>query len=137
MSAQPRTTTNGAAHAPNKAAEIEVRNPVTGEVIGSVPICSEEDVRAAVERARAAQPAWEARGAKERAYIMRAFGDLLWTHRPEAMRLIRQETGKNDTGAFLECYGITTEAYWLYHHTASILRPQRRPALLPLIQYAK
>jgi succinate-semialdehyde dehydrogenase / glutarate-semialdehyde dehydrogenase len=137
MSARKTTTTNGAAHPTDKAKQIEVRNPVTGEIVGTIPICSEEEVRAAVERARAAQPAWEARGAKERAYIMRAFGDLLWARREEAMRLIRQETGKNDTGAFLECYGITTEAYWLYHHTARLLRPQRRPALLPLIQYAK
>ncbi len=134
MSAQSKTSMNGAAHS---TAQIEVRNPVSRELIGSIAICSEDEVRGAVERARGAQPAWEARGAKERAYILRAFADLLWARRTDAMRLIRQETGKNDTGAFLEVYGIVTEAYWLYHHAPRLLRSQRRPALLPFIQYAK
>jgi succinate-semialdehyde dehydrogenase / glutarate-semialdehyde dehydrogenase len=137
MSAQSKTNTNGATPSTNGATQIDVRNPVSGEVIGSIPVHSEEIVRSAVASARAAQPAWEARGAKERAYIMRAFGDLLWTRRTEAMRLIRQETGKNDTGAFAEVYGITTQAYWLFHNTPRVLRSQRRPALIPLIQYAK
>ncbi|MFN8375658.1 MAG: succinic semialdehyde dehydrogenase [Anaerolineae bacterium] len=130
-------TSNGVAHSPDKAAQIDVHNPVSGEVIGAVPICGEAEVRAAVQRARAAQPAWEARGAKERGYILRAFGDLLWSRQTEVMRLIRNETGKTDTGAWAECYGITTQSYWLYHNTARILRPQRRAALIPVVQYAK
>jgi acyl-CoA reductase-like NAD-dependent aldehyde dehydrogenase len=129
--------TNGVAQTVDRTSQIEVRNPITREFIGTVPIHGEEAIRAAVERARAAQPAWGARGTKERAYIIRAFGDLLWARRAEVMRMIRQETGKTETGAWAEVYGITTEAYWLYHNTPRLLRPQRRPALLPLIQYAK
>ena len=39
---------------------VEVHNPATGELIGSVPAMSPKQVTDAVDRARAAQPAWEA-----------------------------------------------------------------------------
>ncbi|NWF69981.1 MAG: aldehyde dehydrogenase family protein [Chloroflexi bacterium] len=121
----------------NGAPQLEIRNPVTQELIGYVPIHNAEEVRAAAERARAAQPAWEARSAKERAYMLRCWGDLLWQKRAELMRIIRSETGKNETGAFLEVYGVHTAALWLYHNAPRILRPQNRMPLIPVIQRAK
>src|SRR5687768_5166341 len=50
---------------------VEVHNPATGQLIGSVPAMSPEDVGRAVERARAAQPAWDALGFAERGRILR------------------------------------------------------------------
>ena len=43
---------------PNGEGAIEVVNPATEKVIGSVPIGSESDANAAVEAARAAFPSW-------------------------------------------------------------------------------
>jgi hypothetical protein len=40
--------------------EIAVKNPITGAKIGDIPVMSADEVRAAVARARAAQPAWNA-----------------------------------------------------------------------------
>src|ERR1044071_5576525 len=37
---------------------MEVQQPFTGRLLGTVPKCSPEDVTAAIERARAVQKAW-------------------------------------------------------------------------------
>ena len=50
---------------------IRVENPATGEIIGSVPNRSADEVAEIVARARAAQPAWEALGFAGRARVLR------------------------------------------------------------------
>jgi succinate-semialdehyde dehydrogenase / glutarate-semialdehyde dehydrogenase len=116
---------------------LEVKNPVTGALIGSVPVHSAEDVRAAVARARAAQPAWEAIRPKQRAAIFKAWGAALWDRQEEFKKLIRQETGKNDGGAFAEIATMEQLTLYYYHTAERTLRPQSRPALVPLIQRGK
>ena len=81
---------------------IPVENPVTGQVIGTVPQSTREDVQAAVEKARAAQVAWGDRTPRDRAHIIQKWVKMLWEDQQNAMRIIREETGKNDTGAFIE-----------------------------------
>ncbi|KAK4500577.1 hypothetical protein PRZ48_008766 [Zasmidium cellare] len=55
----------------------DVKNPVSGDVIASVPAASEEDVELAVDAAKKAQPAWAALAAKDRAKVLRKFADLM------------------------------------------------------------
>lgn len=50
---------------------IEVSNPATGERFARVPACTAAEVQAAVEAARAAQPAWAARPAIERGTLLK------------------------------------------------------------------
>src|SRR5512139_1730660 len=45
---------------------VDVHAPFNGECIGTVPACSAEDVKVAVERARAAQKQWADRSFAER-----------------------------------------------------------------------
>jgi acyl-CoA reductase-like NAD-dependent aldehyde dehydrogenase len=113
---------------------IQVKNPVTGEIVGSVPNHAPEQVRAAVYRARAAQPAWEERGAPGRARLLRLWGEELWQRRAEMIRVIRQETGKNETGALLEIIVLDNV---INYYADRALRPQRRRTLFPLLQYAR
>ena len=54
-----------------RSTDIQVENPATGEVIGSVATVSVEELHAMAERGRAAQPAWEALGFDGRAKILR------------------------------------------------------------------
>ena len=44
--------------------------PMTGEVAARVPLASKAEVRAAVENARAAQPAWAATNPQRRARVL-------------------------------------------------------------------
>jgi succinate-semialdehyde dehydrogenase/glutarate-semialdehyde dehydrogenase len=116
---------------------IPVTNPVSGQILGHIPVMTAEEVRDVVERARAAQPAWEALGVKARARLVRRWGDLLWDDQQTAMQTVRAETGKNETGAWLEVLVIENTVSYYTHRAPQFLRPQTRRSLLPFIQRAR
>mgnify|MGYP000423045753 CR=1 FL=1 len=117
--------------------KIEVTNPVTGAVIGAIHKSTREEVRAAVERARKAQQGWAAMSVKERGALIRRWGDLLWEDQRNAMKIIRDESGKNDTGAYAEIIFIDNYVNYYVQHAPRLLAPKRRPPAFPLIQWAK
>jgi succinate-semialdehyde dehydrogenase/glutarate-semialdehyde dehydrogenase len=73
---------------------ITVKNPATGQVIGTVPRLGAEGARQAVEAAGAALPAWRARTAKERAAILRRWFDLIMANQEDLATLMTAEQGK-------------------------------------------
>lgn len=75
-------------------ATVEVKNPATGQVIGSVPRMTADDVRSAVAKAEAALPSWRARTAKERSAILRRWFSLLMEHQEDLAKLMTAEQGK-------------------------------------------
>lgn len=82
------------AAAPGAARLPESRDPATGEVWKRYPVADDAQVRAAVERARAAQPAWAALPASARADAVRLFSQKLLARRQEAAEIIARENGK-------------------------------------------
>jgi acyl-CoA reductase-like NAD-dependent aldehyde dehydrogenase len=74
--------------------QLESFNPATGELVGSVPLSSADDVSAAVARARAAQPAWEALGPRGRADRLRLAGPIFAARAAELGELLSREMGK-------------------------------------------
>src|SRR5690606_41958500 len=60
---------NGAWVAPSSSERIEVENPTTEQVLGTIPAGSAEDVDEAVRAARAAFPAWSSTPVAERADV--------------------------------------------------------------------
>ena len=75
-------------------AKIEVTNPATGEVIGTVPQLGAAETRRAIAAAAAALPAWAARTAKERAAILRRWNDLMLANVDDLATLMTAEQGK-------------------------------------------
>ena len=73
---------------------LEVDNPATGEVVGTVPAFSHEETRAAIEAADAAWAGWRSRPAKERAKLMRRWFELMMAHREDLAVLMTTEQGK-------------------------------------------
>lgn len=116
---------------------ITVTNPLTGDAIGTVPGYTLDRVRAAVERARAAQPGWQARGDHGRARFVRLWSNALWQHRDELVQIIRRETGKTETGALIEVLVLDLVMDYYARHTPRLLRPQRRRTLVPFAQTAR
>lgn len=123
--------------APTETAGIEVRNPVTSEVIGVIAQSSREDVAAAVERSRDIYNDWSSRSPAERARFLRRFGDLVWNYKEEIIDILRRETGKNRTSAYAEIFWVDNAVNYYTVHGPRLLQPERRPALIPLIQRAK
>ena len=96
------------------AASIEVRNPATGELIGSVPTVALEEVEGVVARARAAQPGWEALGFDGRAQVLRRAQKWLLDNSERVARTIVAETGKAYEDALIAevGYGAGAFGYW-------------------------
>ncbi len=111
---------------------IVIRNPITGEVVGTVPRSTPEDVIAAVERVRAAQPAWAALPFRQRAAVMKRFHDLILDRREELFDVIQSETGKSRRDAFVELFAVAVEARYYAYHGERALRPRRALSALPL-----
>ncbi len=117
--------------------KIVVKNPVTGQPIGAVPVMTADAVAAAVERARRAQPAWEALDAKTRARLVMRFADLLWAEQKTAIRTVRAETGKTEFGAWVEVAVLEQTCIYYRHHGPRLLRPQTRRSLAPFKHRAR
>jgi len=80
--------------AADSARTFEVRNPATGEVLGTVPDCGAAETRRAIEAAQAAWPAWRERPAAERSALLRKLHDLLLANQEDLARLMTAEQGK-------------------------------------------
>jgi malonate-semialdehyde dehydrogenase (acetylating)/methylmalonate-semialdehyde dehydrogenase len=68
--------------------------PMTGETISRVPLASKAEVRAAVENAMAAQPAWAATNPQRRARVLMKFLDLAARDNEALAELLAREHGK-------------------------------------------
>jgi acyl-CoA reductase-like NAD-dependent aldehyde dehydrogenase len=74
--------------------EIEVVNPATEDVVGSVPSASSADVELAVETARRALPEWSATDVEKRAQILARAAELIEQHAKQLAPLLTSEQGK-------------------------------------------
>jgi malonate-semialdehyde dehydrogenase (acetylating)/methylmalonate-semialdehyde dehydrogenase len=72
----------------------DVFEPMTGEVQAKVALASEAEVRAAVQNAKAAQPAWAATNPQRRARVMMRFLELVQRDYGELAELLAREHGK-------------------------------------------
>src|SRR6476620_7576826 len=77
-----------------------IEQPFTGKPLGSVPKCSPDDVRAAIERAREAQAAWAKTSFDERRDIFIRYHDLVLDKQDELLDLLQIESGKARRHAF-------------------------------------
>src|SRR5687767_15354604 len=72
----------------------DVYQPMTGEVIAKVALASKGELRAAVENAAAAQPAWAATNPQRRGRVMMRFLDLVAKEMDSLADLLAREHGK-------------------------------------------
>jgi succinate-semialdehyde dehydrogenase / glutarate-semialdehyde dehydrogenase len=73
---------------------IDVTNPATGEVLGTVPNMGAAETRRAIEAANAAWPDWRKKTAKERANILRKWFNLMMENQDDLATLMTAEQGK-------------------------------------------
>jgi len=72
----------------------EFFQPMTGEVIGRVALASKDELRQAVENAKAAQPAWAATNPQRRARVMMKFLELIARETDSLAEMLAREHGK-------------------------------------------
>ncbi|MCZ6522793.1 MAG: NADP-dependent succinate-semialdehyde dehydrogenase [Alphaproteobacteria bacterium] len=73
---------------------IEVTNPSTSEVLGTVPRLGAEETGRAIAAAERAWPQWRAKTAKERAAMLRRWHDLMMENQEDLAVLMTSEQGK-------------------------------------------
>src|SRR3989440_10773997 len=96
------------------SAAVQVDNPATGEIIGSVPKLGAAETRGAIEAADRAFSSWSKKTGKERAGVLRRWFDLMMQNQEDLARLMTLEQGKPLTesrgevayaASFLEWFG--------------------------------
>ena len=113
-----------------------VRAPFTGEAIGSVPVCTVEDVALAAERARTAQRIWAETPLSHRRAIFLRYHDLVLDHQERLLDLVQIEGGKARRNAVEEVYDVAIDARYYAYHAAGFLRPRCRQTPLPILTQA-
>ncbi|GAC1522444.1 MAG: succinic semialdehyde dehydrogenase [Thermoleophilaceae bacterium] len=113
--------------------EITVDQPFNGDRLGTVPRCTEADVKRAAERARVAQAEWAKTSFSERKRILLRFHDLLQGRREELLDLVQLETGKARRHAFEEFLDTVIVARYYANTAERHLRTRRRRGALPLL----
>jgi succinate-semialdehyde dehydrogenase/glutarate-semialdehyde dehydrogenase len=115
---------------------LEIQQPFTGSLLGSVPKCAPEDVTAAIERARHAQRVWAQTSFKERRRVLLRFHDLVLARQEEILDLVQIESGKARKHAFEEVLDVAIVARYYANTADQHLRSRRARGALPLLTAA-
>lgn len=75
-------------------ATVEVTNPSTGDVLGTIPDMGRAEAEEAVGCAAMAFPAWSKMLAQDRARILRRWADLMWENKEDLALIMTLEQGK-------------------------------------------
>lgn len=81
-------------HDASNAASIDVTNPFNGEVIGTIPSLTEQDIKDAVAYSHDVQKVWAAKTAQERAELLQKWADLIDANKEDLAILMTAEQGK-------------------------------------------
>ena len=115
---------NGAWEPARDGGCFDVVNPANQQVIAQVANCGAVETAAAIEAASAAQVDWAKRPAKEKAYLLRCWFDLVMAQQEPLAQLLTLEQGKPLAEAraeiaygasYIECFG--EEAKRIYGDT--------------------
>jgi acyl-CoA reductase-like NAD-dependent aldehyde dehydrogenase len=107
-------------------AEIISHDPSTGEEIGRVPLMNASQVGDAVDKARAAQPAWARLSYRSRAQFILRAREVVLEHLDEIGSLISRETGKPTTEAIaMEIVPTLDLMHYFAKNTESLLDQRR------------
>jgi succinate-semialdehyde dehydrogenase/glutarate-semialdehyde dehydrogenase len=108
---------------------LESFNPATGQLVGSVPTITPDQVDAVVAEIKQVQPFWEQMSFEDRArYVLRA-KDVLLERKDEIARLITAEQGKVLTESFsMEVLSSVDGLSWTAKNANKILADEKIPS---------
>jgi acyl-CoA reductase-like NAD-dependent aldehyde dehydrogenase len=113
---------------------IQVENPATGEIAGSVPRMLPADVAPMVARARAAQPGWWELGFEGRARVLKRAQRWVLDNSERLIDTIVAETGKTRDDAQLAEIGYVANAFGFWAKNAERhLRDQKVRTTSPML----
>ncbi|HVW44223.1 MAG TPA: aldehyde dehydrogenase family protein [Amycolatopsis sp.] len=103
-------------------------DPATGEVAGTYPAHTPDQVRQAVERARVAAAWWAALGFEGRRERLRRWNAVITRRMADLCGVVQRETGKPHGDAQLEVVLAVEHIAWAAKHAPKVLGRRRRSA---------
>ncbi len=103
----------------------DLTHPVTGELVGTFPVHTAEDVRAAVAKARAAQQWWADLGFAGRRKRIARWISWIAKHSDEICELGYRETGKPRGDVQFELVASLEDLRWAAAHAEKVLGERR------------
>ena len=104
--------------------QVPIEMPATGKILGHVPHGTAEDVAAAAEAARGAQPGWARMDVADRSKVLLRFAERLLGRQDEVLDLIQLENGKARRHAFEEVVDVAQTGRYYARTAPRYLRPQ-------------
>lgn len=101
----------------------EVLDAATREVIGRAPVHTVSDLDAAISRAKAAQPGWDALGHEERSALLNRVADAIDANAEGLARVLSREQGKPLNGPNAR-FEVGACSGWLRATAATRLEPE-------------
>jgi len=109
----------------NRVSTFESLDPTTDDVVGTHPVHSEEEVRAAVMRAREAAAWWSALSYDERDRHLSAWKGVITRRVAQLADLMHRETGKPHGDAVLEAALAIDHLAWAAGHAGKVLKRRK------------
>ncbi|MCX6394025.1 MAG: succinic semialdehyde dehydrogenase [Solirubrobacterales bacterium] len=130
--------TEGSSSTYGSASTINVDNPATGEIVGTIDITTPDQLAEMAARGRAAQPGWEALGFAGRAEVFARCQKWIMDNKEELIETIISETGKTYEDALLAEISYTAGAfkYWA-KEAPEFLADERVKTSSPLVKGRK
>ena len=131
-----KADTDGAAPA-SSGETFDSLNPANGDVVGTYPIHSADDVRAAVDRAHGAAAWWSSLSYAERGELLTKWKGVMTRRIAQLAHVVHEETGKPHGDAQLEIALAIDHLGWAAGHAKKVLGTHKvRPGLLMANQVA-
>ncbi|GAA2363013.1 aldehyde dehydrogenase family protein [Saccharopolyspora halophila] len=108
-----------------EAGTFEVRSPGNGDLVGSFPMHTDEDVAATVARARVAADWWAGLTFRERAERLDRFRGIIARRLAQLAGIMHEETGKPHSDAVLEASLSLDHIAWAAKHAPKVLGRRR------------
>ena len=114
------------------AGRLESYSPATGELLGSVPTVTPEEVQGVVDDVAGVQPFWAQLPVAERGRYMRRAAQVIIDQLDELTTLLAREQGKPRTEAYaMELIPTIDALHWIADHGPEILADERVPMRQP------
>src|SRR6478735_1362251 len=111
-------------------------NPRTGDVVGTHPVHTAEEVKAAVDRAHEAAAWWSSLSYDERADLLTLWKSVMTRRIAQLANVVHEETGKPHADATLEAVLAIDHLAWAASHAEKVLKRTKRSAGLTMSNMA-
>ncbi|MEH6591017.1 MAG: aldehyde dehydrogenase family protein [Halioglobus sp.] len=106
---------------------LQLRSPIDMEPIGELICANEDDVKAAITKARKTQPSWAATSMRQRREIVERALQVVLARQDEIIDTVVRETGKAKTDAMsMEVFSVADSLCYYAKHAEKFLKPRKR-----------